>query len=633
MELFKKILVMLLCLVMVLTCVACSDSKKNDDDDDESESTLNQGDPNCQHVYGEWTITKEPTCILSGSQKHTCTLCNKEEVETLNYKGHIITGGKCETCGKSQNTTCKHTKTEIFSISKATCTEDGENKEICTLCKEVVEIDILYAKGHDNEYHSYQDATCTEDGWYSYNECTRCGKNDKEVIAALGHKYIAGTCTVCEAKNESFELLEPDASAGSVYNPPVTESSVFTNAEAVITTHSGEIKSNNQVDTYTFVAENNGRYCIWISELYSGNALSVYVKNSLGETVNSNSYCQNNEGFYVENLEVGATYTIEVAQRTNKGTYDLNIATPKEVVDITEYDAVEDSTAYEDQLIVYTFAPVVGGIYRFEFTEMLADTNLDIYILDHLGATVHSYTWVSNGEGITGAFTAGETYQVRIFQRSLYSSYQMMIYKQEPTLNVTEYTQVNGTIKYTGQELNYFFVVPADGNYNFGISNMLADNNVDIKVLNNLGESVASATWVENGESVALKNVKAGDEYVIRVMQRYGTGDFSLSINSPKDAISINSDMGVKGSIKFTDQTDIYNFTADKDGDHIVSISGMTSGAYVYVGIFDANGTEIDYEYCYNNDTIKLTGLKSGDSYTIKVAQDYKLTDYILSVE
>ena len=38
------------------------------------------------HTYGNWTVTKAPTCAELGRQERTCTECGKKETENLFLK-------------------------------------------------------------------------------------------------------------------------------------------------------------------------------------------------------------------------------------------------------------------------------------------------------------------------------------------------------------------------------------------------------------------------------------------------------------------------------------------------------------------------------------------------------------------
>ncbi|WP_178842385.1 SUMF1/EgtB/PvdO family nonheme iron enzyme [uncultured Treponema sp.] len=43
------------------------------------------------HEYGEWIVTKAPTCTEAGSRKKICLICGKESTETIEATGHTFT--------------------------------------------------------------------------------------------------------------------------------------------------------------------------------------------------------------------------------------------------------------------------------------------------------------------------------------------------------------------------------------------------------------------------------------------------------------------------------------------------------------------------------------------------------------
>ena len=44
------------------------------------------------HKYGEWAVTKEPTCTAAGTQSRTCSVCKNIENKTIKAKGHKASG-------------------------------------------------------------------------------------------------------------------------------------------------------------------------------------------------------------------------------------------------------------------------------------------------------------------------------------------------------------------------------------------------------------------------------------------------------------------------------------------------------------------------------------------------------------
>ena len=59
-----------------------------------------------EHVWGDWTVTKEATCTEAGSRTHTCTSCKVEASEAIPALGHdykaVVTAPTCTEKGYTQ---------------------------------------------------------------------------------------------------------------------------------------------------------------------------------------------------------------------------------------------------------------------------------------------------------------------------------------------------------------------------------------------------------------------------------------------------------------------------------------------------------------------------------------------------
>ena len=157
------------------------------------------------HRFGEWTVTKDATCTEEGSRERVCE-CGVKETEVIAALGHTE---------------------ETIPGKAATCTETGltEGKK-CSVCGEtLVAQEVIPALGHsaaeavkENEVAP----TCTEAG--SYDLVVYCTECDAEVsretvtVDALGHDFVNGECSRCDAEMEAaFE----DVPVGSFYFDPV----------------------------------------------------------------------------------------------------------------------------------------------------------------------------------------------------------------------------------------------------------------------------------------------------------------------------------------------------------------------------------------------------------------------------
>ena len=175
------------------------------------------------HKYGEWAVTKEPTCTAAGTQSRTCSVCKNIENKTIKAKGH----------------------TEVAdSAVAATCTTDGKTAgSHCSVCGTVIKAQtVIKATGH--KYGSWtvtKAATCTEDGSQK-RSCTVCGNTETQTIKATGHKAsgwmidkqpdigVKGSkhkeCTVCGKVLQTAEI--PALGAKDISGAKVTVASKVT---------------------------------------------------------------------------------------------------------------------------------------------------------------------------------------------------------------------------------------------------------------------------------------------------------------------------------------------------------------------------------------------------------------------
>lgn len=138
-----------------------------------------KAEPGCTtHTYGDWVITKSPTCIAEGSKKRTCTVCGVEKVETIPATG-------------------EHTYGDWVVTKQATCTAGGTVTRTCTVCgvEQVETTPVSHAYG---DWVITKQATCTVSGSKT-RTCTLCGAKEVLKIVPLGHTFVNNKCKVCGA--------------------------------------------------------------------------------------------------------------------------------------------------------------------------------------------------------------------------------------------------------------------------------------------------------------------------------------------------------------------------------------------------------------------------------------------------
>ena len=142
------------------------------------------------HDYGEWKVTKEPTCTKYGTKKRICKRCNEYEIDVIDPTGH------------------QHTK--IIDQKKATCEEKGYSGDLyCEDCRLIIQLghDIA-AMGHTwDDGEITKEPTQTATGIKTYT-CKTCHKTRTETIPMLkGHHWDDGTVIKEPTCTESGEKI------------------------------------------------------------------------------------------------------------------------------------------------------------------------------------------------------------------------------------------------------------------------------------------------------------------------------------------------------------------------------------------------------------------------------------------
>ena len=140
-----------------------------------------------EHIYNEWEITKEPTCLNRGYKFSFCD-CGKRNGVYTDALGHDII------IDEAVNPDCINTGLTV-----------GEH---CSRCDYKIEQTVIEVLGH--KYDTVITVpTCTERGYTTYT-CSVCGDTyTSDYVDALGHtigeiieeNYIAPTCTINGSKD------------------------------------------------------------------------------------------------------------------------------------------------------------------------------------------------------------------------------------------------------------------------------------------------------------------------------------------------------------------------------------------------------------------------------------------------
>ena len=159
------------------------------------------------HTWGDWTITKEPTCAETGTQTRTCTGCGQVETATIEKLAHTpgiaatcTTAQFCTVCGEKLADALGHSWVEDGTEEKCGTTINKYkcNRENCTETKTEAVGNATHVGG-TTEVAAVA-ATCTTAGTTAGTKCSTCGVilSGCETDPALGHDFVDAWTTTGE---------------------------------------------------------------------------------------------------------------------------------------------------------------------------------------------------------------------------------------------------------------------------------------------------------------------------------------------------------------------------------------------------------------------------------------------------
>ena len=155
------------------------------------------------HTFGDWTVTKQPTCTETGTEERRCAECNEIEIRTVEATGHTPVTDKAVA---------------------ATCTADGKTEgSHCGVCGAVITAQtVVKATGHKfGDWKVTKPATDKEEGTET-RKCSVCGKEETRKIAITAPKTstpkVLGTKMTAGDRVLVYGECEPNSVIRTVIN-------------------------------------------------------------------------------------------------------------------------------------------------------------------------------------------------------------------------------------------------------------------------------------------------------------------------------------------------------------------------------------------------------------------------------
>ncbi len=172
---------------------------------------------------------------------------------------------------------------------------------------------------------------------------------------------------------------------------------------------------NGQVNRYQFIVPSDGKCRIELSNIPNDLAVTLCVYNSLGEELWTVFNAQNGDGYTLNDLKAGTSYTITVSHKSSPVPYTLCVYADKQAVELTDNTGALDCFEHLFQTNNYTFTAKAGGTYRIAITGLDEDVSVGLYIYDASGTWVLFDRECYNGEYLELQDLApGATYTIKV---------------------------------------------------------------------------------------------------------------------------------------------------------------------------------------------------------------------------
>lgn len=359
----KKVLIAALCL-MLTACVALF-AACNDD---------------CEHEYGEWSVTKAATCAEKGVKTRVCSKCEYIDAEEIAATG-------------------EHSYGEWQITTPAECEKAGEQTRVCSVCKAEEKQEIA-ATGHSGTI-----------------KCANCDKVFVEKSFTEAFYKSFGTVD----KNKGIELTVGKFEVNSPTEGGGTVKIKVNGGKAFLgTDENGELFAYGKITatatTAGVVTESEATFVIKGDDLYA----AVVAKADVADP----DY-EDKEEYYAFSISetlgayVDGTFS-EIAEETDETTaiIAMIIAKIPEVVEFVKNDV----------------APFVGGITATYQDEIHAATAMALSVLFDVSEKDGNYVLTSKEQPITDVINDLDTLTAEKFIKKYFGSNALTIIENAPAL-------------------------------------------------------------------------------------------------------------------------------------------------------------------------------------------------------
>lgn len=407
----------------------------------------------------------DPSCNETGFTTHTCTSCHDTYVDnSTEALGHDFIMGLCSRCGtispdyeaiiisKVNELLNSHNYEEALNVvNEALCLLESDSLlqlRENVYAEQAAAVNSTIYTANPVQFITYSGTIKDNNDTDTYSLTASANGHHRFDLKDMINGFIAKlyvydssgnnvggtssiengrgiTCTLEKGHTYSIEIKSRNG-AGN-YNLIIgqpKDAVEITTKDVVY----DSIEYSEQLNYYTFTAPIDGIYRFDMSDMINGFNVKLYVYDALEYQVGGFSCIGNNQGVTVT-LKAGETYTLQVVQRDNLGSYTLTVRRQQPVQDISDVNNFRGTITYQDQDNEYIYTPSYTGAYNFTLQNMVSGFEVKFYIYDALGYQVAGRSSIGNGGTMTADLNAGERYTIHIIHRFGFNDYEVNISK------------------------------------------------------------------------------------------------------------------------------------------------------------------------------------------------------------
>lgn len=313
--------------------------------------------------------------------------------------------------------------------------------------------------------------------------------------------------------------------------------------------------------------------------------------------------------------------TLEISSPTDND-YAIDGIFVGETLAISEEPVVfyDGYLSEDDARDTFTYTAPRDGRYQLEISDISANDGVRLMVFDPSGSKLLD----SYSESGYVSMTGGTTYEIQVRQENGYPMYNLALYIQKPTTDLSYTTTLYDQIAFTNQRNNYVFTAPVTGRYHFEMSEYMSGVGFRMMMWDKYDSNIMD-TYYEYG-TVSLD---AGETYELQIRQDSDYSSYKLKIGMQKETVDISNYDIISDSVTFTDQRNVYTFTPDESGKYKFTLTDFNADCSFRLMAWDNYDSTIMDTY-YEEGTVSL---ESGITYEIQVRQDSSIGSYNLNIE